>query len=169
MDDSDGTASAGMDFSGGTTDPAIEALNLAAIARAAAYRLKQQFPDVVFTSGRRDIAAQARAMASNVVSNPKWIGQTYLANDASQACQKWVDDHPEATTKDEIAAGLLSVFNSLADEQVGQISKHLTGEAFDVQPVTENADAITAAIKALPGLGKFLGREGGLVRWHAQF
>jgi hypothetical protein len=41
--------------------------------------------------------------------------------------------------------------------------------AFDVQPVTQDADAIKKSIRALAGLDKFLEMEGGLVRWHAQF
>ena len=152
-----------------TTDADIEGLNLSATAKAAAYALKKQFPDIVFTSGRRDKAAQASAMASNVVSNRKWIGQTYMSNDASKACQKWVDDNPDKKTKSEITEGLTGVLDGLTDEQLGQLSKHLSGDAFDVQPVTKDADKIKAAIKALPGLGKFLDTEGGLVRWHAQF
>lgn len=150
-------------------DPDIEALNLSDTARKAAYALKKQFPDIVFTSGRRDKAAQARAMASNVVSNRKWIEQTYISTDASKACQKWVDDNPNAKDKDSIATGLEGVLDGLTDAQLGQLSKHLSGEAFDVQPVTKDADAIKTAIQALPGLGKFLDKEGGLVRWHAQF
>jgi hypothetical protein len=151
------------------TDPDIEALSLADTAKTAAYALKKQFPDIVFTSGRRDKAEQASAMASNVVSNRQWIGQTYMSNDASKACQKWVDDHPEAKKKSEISDGLKGVLDALTDDQLGQLSKHLSGEAFDVQPVTKDADKIKAAINALPGLGKFLDKEGGLVRWHAQF
>jgi hypothetical protein len=52
--------------------------------------------------------------------------------------------------------------------KAGQISKHLTGDAFDVQPVTKNADAIKKSMRNLPG-AKFLEKEGGLVRWHVQF
>jgi hypothetical protein len=50
-------------------DSAIEKLDLAPAARAAAYELKRLHPEVVFTSGRRDKVGQARAMASNVVRN----------------------------------------------------------------------------------------------------
>lgn len=150
-------------------DANIEALDLAPVAKAAAYELKRVHPTVVFTSGRRDKAGQARAMASNVVGNRQWIKQTYLASEVCSACQKWVDDHPGATTQMQIQDGLLSVFNSLPDAQLGRISKHLSGEAFDVQPVTENAEAIKASIRGLKGLEKFLDKEGGLVRWHAQF
>ena len=145
--------------SGGTatsaTDPEIEALNLRGSARIGAYALKKAHPSVKFTSGRRDKHDQARAMASNVVRNRKWIGETYAAGTVSNACQKWVDDNPNKKTQDEIAAGLLSVMNGATDADLAKLSKHLSGDAFDVQPVE--------------GLGKFLDQEGGLVRWHAQF
>jgi hypothetical protein len=52
---------------------------------------------------------------------------------------------------------------------VSQISKHLSGEAFDVQPVKKDASKIKKTIRGLKGLTKFLDKEGGLVRWHAQF
>jgi hypothetical protein len=150
-------------------DPAIEALALAPVAEAAAYALKRLHPDVVFTSGRRDKVAQARAMASNVVGNRQWIVETYLPSPVSAACQKWVDQHPEAVTQEAIQQGLISVFDSVGDAELGRISKHLSGEAFDVQPVAANAEAIKASIRGLEGLTKFLDRAGGLERWHAQF
>jgi hypothetical protein len=108
-------------------------------------------------------------MASNVVSNRKWIVQTYKDSEARAACQKWVDEHPAATTQAQIQEGLLSVFNGLTDAQLGGVSKHLSGNAFDVQPVDQDAEAIKASIRGLKGLELFLEREGGLVRWHAQF
>jgi hypothetical protein len=150
-------------------DPAIEALDLAPVARAAAAALKRLHPGVVFTSGRRDKVAQARAMAGNVVRNRQWIGHTYLPSPVCAACQKWVDAHPQALTQEAIEQGLIGVFDSIGEAELGRISKHLSGEAFDVQPVAANAEAIKASIRALKGLTKFLDREGGLERWHAQF
>lgn len=152
-----------------TTDPDIEALDLTETARKAAYALKKAHPSVTFTSGRRDKAAQASAMASNVVENRKWIEETYAKSTAREKCQKWVDDNPEKKTKDEIAEGLEGVLDGLTDGQLGALSKHLGGAAFDVQPVDEDADAIKKTIQGLSGLDKFLDKEGGLVRWHAQF
>jgi hypothetical protein len=105
-------------------------------------------------------------MANNVVINRKWIGQTYLAG---AKLQQWVDQHPEAKTIDQITAGLEQVMNGMKEEELVKISRHLTGRAFDVRPVTANAAAIKADILKLPGLHKFLEKEGGLVRWHAQF
>ncbi len=151
------------------TDPAIEALDLAEPAKAGAAELKTKHPTIKFTSGRRSVHDQARAMASNVVQNRTWIEETYAAPAERAELQKWVDDHPEATTQDQIAVGLESVMSGWSDEQKGRLSKHFSGEAFDVQPVAQDADSIKSDIKALPGLTKFLEQEGGLVRWHAQF
>lgn len=151
------------------TDPEIEALDLSATAKAAAYELKKAHPVVSFTSGRRDKQEQAHAMASNVVSNRNWIKETYADNAASRACQKWVDDNKTKKTKDEITAGLKSVMDALSDDDLGKLSKHLSGDAFDVQPVTTDADVIKKTIRGLTGITLFLEKEGGLVRWHAQF
>lgn len=152
-----------------TKDPAIEKLDLSDTAKKAAYELKKKYPSVVFTSGRRDKEGQARAMAGNVVSNRNWIKQTYKQSEARDACQKWVDDNKDKKTKKEIGDGLTETLNGLTDEQVSKLSKHLSGDAFDVQPVDKDADEIKKTIRGLPGLDKFLDKEGGLVRWHAQF
>ena len=108
-------------------------------------------------------------MASNVVKNRRWIEQTYAASPLRARCQQWVDAHPQKTTQAEVAAGLLALFDAAPDAELGRFSKHLSGAAFDVQPVTANADAIEQTIRGLAGLDKFLDKEGGLVRWHAQF
>lgn len=152
-----------------TKDPDIEALNLAETARKAAYELKKQHASVTFTSGRRGKGDQARAMAQNVVLNRKWTEETYAKSKARDECQKWVNAHPDEKTADGIQAGLLGVLDGLTDAELSRLSKHLSGEAFDVQPVDQDADAIKTTIRGLPGLKKFLDKEGGLVRWHAQF
>lgn len=148
----------------------IESLKLSPKAKKAAELLLKQHPDIVFTSGRRDLAGQAHAMAGNVVKKRDWIEKTYRANDASKACQKWVDDHPEAKTQKQIAAGLLETFEKLGPK-AGQISRHLTGDAFDVQPVKnkEKADSIKKSIRELPDVKQFLEKEGGLEIWHVGF
>jgi hypothetical protein len=153
-------------------DPAIEALKLAPAARAAAYALKAAFPEVVFTSGRRDRGQQTHAMATNVVQKRDWIKRTYRDTPVRAALQDWVDTHPQATTVPVIAQGLLDTLDALPDAQVAELSKHLTGQAFDVEPLPEGpqAEAIKTLLENLvrPS-GKFLPMEGGLVRWHAEF
>ena len=144
----------------------IDEMNLAPTAKAAAKLLLGKHPNIEFTSGRRDVRQQAHAMAGNVTHNRKWIGNTYIKG---QKLQAWVDAHPEAVTVDQITAGLTQVMNAMSEDERSKISRHLTGRAFDVRPQKQNAKAIKADIRALPGLNKFLEREGGLVRWHAQF
>ena len=148
----------------------IEDMDLAEPARTAAKKLKKLHPAVTFTSGRRSIGDQARAMSQNVAANRKWIEQTYRATTRSAALQAWVDAHPAARSAAAIEAGLLSVMKTWTADQAAVLSKHIDGLAFDVKPVAgADAAAIKASIRALPGLKKFLETEGGLVRWHAQF
>jgi hypothetical protein len=159
-------------------DPAIELLNLSDVAKKAAYELKKKHPFVVFTSGRRDKTDQARAMASNVTEDDRdWISETYAENTASKACQKWVDNHPQAKTQAENSEGLKGVLDGLTDAQLGQLSRHLSGNAFDVQPTKKGATRIKDTMRGLVHKArmhgskhaKFLDKEGGKIRWHIQF
>ena len=104
-----------------------------------------------------------------MVLNRNWIEETYASSAVSRACQQWVDRNRDKTTKEEIQAGLLAVLNDATDAQLALLSKHLSGDAFDVQPVETDADAIKKTIRRLKGLDRFLEKEGGLIRWHAQF
>jgi hypothetical protein len=146
------------------TDADIVRLNLDPDVAEKARELRRRAPGVRFTSGRRDIRRQARAMAGNVVRRRRWIEQTYRSTPAIRALQQWVDSHPEANTADEIAAGILAVLNSLSVEQRMTISRHLSGRAFDIAP----GSAPESAVRALQPR-KFLTREGGLTIWHVDF
>ena len=77
----------------------ISSLKLSSKAKKGAEELLKLYPELEFTSGLRDLDEQASAMAGNVVSKRDWIKNTYESSDASKACQKWVDDHPEAKDK----------------------------------------------------------------------
>lgn len=148
----------------------LASLNLSPRALAAALALQAEFPDVVFTSGRRTVADQARAMAQNIVQNRRYIVETYLATAESAQLQAWVDAYPTARDAGSIAAGLAGIMAGWSDDQRGLISKHFSGDAFDIQPIPgPHGAAIEAAVLALPGLTKFLTQEAGLLRWHAQF
>ena len=146
----------------------IEELNLTPVAENAARLLQQKFPQLEFTSGRRDVPQQARAMAFNVVKtgNRQWIAGTYKA---AAKLQQWVDVHPNAKTIDEIAVGLQATLEAMPEVELLKVSKHLTGKAFDIRPEPANAEAIKNFIRTLPGLSTFLDKEAGVTRWHAQF
>jgi len=145
-------------------------LDLSPDARAAAESLVQQFgAKIIFTSGRRDISQQAAAMAPHVVKDRQWIKKTYSDPVNAAELQKWVDDHPEATTAAAIAAGLKSVMSGWAADKLRRLSWHLTGDAFDIQPVPKpEDDPVTKAIHALPHFNKFLPKEGNDIVWHVQ-
>jgi hypothetical protein len=149
----------------------VDPLKLASWAHEAALIMAAEFPTIDFTSGRRDMAAQARAMAGNVAASRSYIEDTYADTAESRSLQKWVDDHPGATTAGAITEGLKSVMKDWTDDQLAKISRHIAGLAFDVQPIGEpGASAVKNRMKTLPHLQKPpIFDEGGLVRWHAQF
>ena len=153
------------------SDAAVDALDLQPKAKAVANALKKKFAAISFTSGKRDeVEEQARAMAGNVVSNRNWITETYDDKTLAAKLQKWLDDNKEATTKDAIAKGLAETMSTWTEKEKGRLSAHFTGEAFDIQPQTDKAAEITAEAASLAKAqgGKFLEKEGGLVRWHVQ-
>lgn len=161
---------AGCDCAVSVKRSAPRSLGLVDYAQAAADALRAEFPDLVFTSGRRDSKAQARAMAGNVVRNRRWIVETYTASPQRAQLQRWVDEHPEARTAAQIGAGLEAVMADWSDAQKARLSRHFSGQAFDIHPVAgAQGTRIKAAIRRLPHLRKFLENEGGLVIWHADF
>ncbi len=144
-------------------------LQLADYVQEIVERFKADFPDLIFHSGRRDLAQQAQAMAANVVCNRRWIAETYAATPERNALQSWADSHPEAN-QETLAAGFLEIMTPWEDEQKAHLSRHFSGEAVDIQPVPgERGKEIQEAIARLPNLRKFLTREGGLTIWHAEF
>jgi hypothetical protein len=152
-----------------TTLDDIERLDLSPAARRGALALHAAHPEVRFVSGRRTLARQARAMARNIVESGdrRWIENVYVA---AAPLQAWVDAHPEAMTVDALAVGLEGTLNAMSPADQARVSKHLSGDAFDLRPVHgETEAAIRATINGLPGLVKFIDREGRLERWHVQF
>jgi hypothetical protein len=148
----------------------IDDLDLQDYVKEAAEQLLTAHPSVVFMSGRRTVKGQADAMAGNVVANRNYIEETYAASTERDVLQKWVDDHPGATSKSAISTGLEGIMNGWSDAQKRKLSLHFSGEAFDVEPVSgSDGDAIKTTIKHLPKLRRFLESEGGLTIWHAEF
>jgi hypothetical protein len=154
-------------------DPDIAVLDLAPHAEHGAQQLRDEYPTITFTSGRRNRASQAKAMATNIVksANRNWISETYVQSAARDSCQQWVDDNPDVEDIPGLTNGLRAVLDGLTDAQVGRLSKHLAGLAFDIAPVEDaNGGAdIKTFISGLQYLDKFIENEGGLTVWHLQF
>ncbi|HLQ04322.1 MAG TPA: hypothetical protein VK197_01590 [Verrucomicrobiae bacterium] len=152
-----------------TTVEDIERLDLSPAAKRGALLLREAHPQLRFLSGRRTLARQARAMARNIVESADraWIEKVYVA---AAPLQAWVSEHSEATMVEALAAGLEETLVAMSPAQQARVSKHLSGDAFDLRPVHgETEAAIRETIGGLPGLVKFIDREGGLERWHVQF
>ncbi len=139
-------------------------------ALAAANTLRGKFPNAVFTSGLRTVAEQARAMAANVAADRHWIKDTYIPSKASGACQDWVFEHPSAQLLD-IEIAITSILHGFTPDELAKLSKHLSGQAFDVLPIAGRVGLpIKNELRALAAKygGKFLEHEGSLSRWHWQ-
>jgi len=148
----------------------IDALDLSPAARKAAEHLKSRFPAVQITSGRRTREDQARALARNVQAQRDFIATGYKDSSVKRACQEWVEANPEAITEGDLTAGLLAVLQRFDLPALTKLSKHFSGDAFDVKPPALNPDDIKTEMQKLPGLDKFMERrDGSVVRWHAQF
>lgn len=119
------------------------------------------------TSGHRNIAGQARAMAVNTAQRRDFIGKTYLHGAELQAL---VDAHPEWVTVERLGEEL---YRAMMIDGMGQnISHHLQlpCHCFDLAPSSLN-DEIRARIKMYQFeqvITKVLWREGGLLRCHIE-
>jgi hypothetical protein len=136
-----------------------------------ATELLRRFPDAELTSGKRDLKEQAAAMATNVLKERGWIGATYKPSPVSQALHAWALEKRHVRVKGDLAFGLLDMMRRFTPFELGKLSLHLTGEAFDVRPMNTargmSLKKYLAEAAADKG-GKFLEREGGLIRWHWQ-
>lgn len=138
---------------------------------AVARGLVEEFGAAVirFTSGRRSRYQQAQAMAHNIVlAGRSWVRRTYRPSPVRDAVEDWLREHPEAKTLDEITSGIALVLEAFTDDDLRQLSRHMSGEAVDIDPIEgPMGERVHARLMELPGV-KFLDREGGLVRWHLQ-
>ena len=146
-------------------DPAIDVLELAPDVAQKALALKAACPQVLFTSGRRSIPQQARAMARNSLGRPQYIAQTYADCAAKRALVAWLEAHPHVRTLPQLAAGFEQVMRAQPATELVHLSLHLIGRAFDVKPGSATLPAIQALAPS-----RFLTNEAGLTRcWHIQF
>ena len=114
----------------------IDELKLAPNARRAAEIILAEHPYAEFTSGRRDVLDQARAMAQNVVAvGPQWIYKTY--NSKQPRMVKVMMGHMEENP-DRVKSPLLLTedFHQIIHEYfMPEFMKfpHFQGRAFDIR------------------------------------
>ena len=159
----------------------LDEMRLSPNARYAAQLVLARHPSVVFTSGRRDVREQAKAMAANTLRyGVAWLGQTYKNRQMVEELESWMEQNLEKTASLSMLAE--GFYLTLQSTQAGQLSQfpHCRGDAFDIQcpryadgRINEGeTSAIRTVIETLPqecGLQLILTREGQHRVIHAQF
>lgn len=160
----------------------IKELRLSPLAEAAAVHVLAKHPEIVFTSGRRDLASQARAMAANAITfGPTWLNDTYKNKRLVNHLMTYMEENPEE-------CGDPARLGARFHEQMTEYFKedfekfpHLRGDAFDIRyPRLKNGlydrpagDRIMKTLRSLPEYGIpvdwVTDQEGKLVVIHAQF
>ena len=159
----------------------IDQLHLSPHAKRAAELVLADHPDVLFTSGRRDVRTQAAAMATNTIRyGVGWLGQTYKNQSMVQELEQWMEEHLDQTAS--VKAMTEGFYASLVSGQAGALTQfpHCRGDAFDIHcpqfehdQIDERAvNAMVYTIQQLPfalGLEYVTSREGAHRVIHAQF
>lgn len=149
--------------------PEVHELNLARDPKRAAIELKTKHPGIIFTAGRRTVEDEAKTMAAQVAKRRTWIADNYPESPVHRRLQDWVVQNPTALSEEEIARGLALIMTNFTDGERGQVSGHLVGMAFDIQPPATDTDKIKAEIKNLPHIERLLENIEGENSWHIQF
>lgn len=160
----------------------IQELRLSHIAERAARLVLERHPEVVFTSGRRDLMDQARAMAQNAVTfGATWLDDTYKNKRIVHHLMTYMEENPDHCRDAKILGH--HFYEQLQEHFAGEYAKfpHLRGDAFDIRyPRLKNGlydrpsgDRIMATLRSLPEHGIAIDwvtdREGALTVIHAQF
>jgi hypothetical protein len=123
------------------------------------------------TSGKRTREDQAAAMAANEWRSRGWIAATYVDSKVKRAIVRATERAWSGAkcTRQKLQTAILLAMNVFTDVELGALTLHMAGMAFDVRPRPEKpAIAVYLAAEALRLGGKFLDREGGLLRYHWQ-
>lgn len=148
----------------------IDQLNLSPVMDQRARELQIAFPSVIYLSGRRDVRAQAHAMATHVVTDKHWIARVYLH---AADLQTSVDTYLGPWNVQALEHLLFTRMMAMAPDVLARVSDHLSGNAVDLLPLedangqmTPTGQAVYQWIYDCPDTKKFLMREGGKVIWH---
>ena len=153
----------------------IAQMKLSPNARKGAEWVRDRYPAIVFTSGRRDPLDQSRVMAENIVRYGRvWLTKTYKPSPIIDTLTDWLTKNPDVTSAKLIAHGFYDCLLACHSGHLTKLSKHLTGDAWDAAwPGDELGKKICSDMQInMPieyGLQKIIDREGGLRIIHAQF
>ena len=147
----------------------ISQMDLTPLMEQRAKQLESAFPNLIkWTSGRRTVYAQARAMAVNHLHDPV----RYLVSQYTNG-KKFVEALSMAPITGSVE-GVTNIFYELMIRNPEIVkSTHYEGRAVDIQPIedangepTKDGHKVIAWINACPDTEDFRTREGTLPRWH---
>jgi hypothetical protein len=159
----------------------IDQMQLGPNAKAAAEYVRAAHPEACFTSGRRDLGGQARAMAANVIRyGSAWLRDTYRDPALVSLLMTYTEEHVEQCSEVKLLAK--GFYDTLIEHYAESLTRfpHLRGDAFDCAwPRLGNGlidrprgEAICRTIEQVPvqlGLKMILKKEGRLEIIHAEF
>lgn len=147
----------------------IATMRLAPIMELRARELELAFPNlIVWTSGRRTVFEQARAMAVNHLNDPvRYLRTQYLRG------SEFVHALEMAPATGSVD-GVTNIFYELMIRNPGIVhSPHFDGDAVDLRPMedsdgdpTQDGQKVILWIKTCHDTDDFRTREGDLPRWH---
>jgi hypothetical protein len=150
----------------------FDQLNLTGSALYAATKIKERFPNVIFTGGIRTLDSQARAVAKNIYTsqNSSWVGATYRDSAFIRKLNQEIINN-WASIKGSESLILQKINEIFRKDNAGakSMSKHLSGYAFDLRVNCVNYNELNSFVRTLPGFHQFLTQEGGLAVWHLEF
>lgn len=138
----------------------------------------RRWPTVVIVSSLRATSSQAHAMATNVIEHAaknegerNWIELTYFPSLAARRCNAWALQND--VSLERMAEAFTSILEQLPDGEIEHLSKHLAApgrkaRAVDFEPPGSPELCAYLEAEAKARGGRFLQREGGLVRCHWQ-
>lgn len=135
-----------------------------------------RWPWLTVTSGRRTLAQQITAMATNVSRYGRlWIARTYRPTPLIESMTQWLLAQPEGElTPEAIRSGLMGLAEQAPDQHWMRLSRHLSGDAWDLAWPGEKlgvsiAETIRLEMPKPYQLDRVLTNEGGLRLLHVQF
>lgn len=171
----------------------ITALRLAPTAKAVAIELQTRYPAVVFRRGRWTVADQAQQMILNLVetyrkaapdqdgeinrlhlimtlANRNSFGTNSRSSDTlRERLRALLDGDADQLTQQGLQLQLESLISNLSQPELHDLSPHLTGNAFDIEPLFATPATLRQFLAEMPYACDFdIEPEGNDQLWHIQ-
>jgi len=151
----------------------ITALKLAPPAKAIAMELQTKYPGVKFRRGRWTVAEKAQEMTLNLLetyrkaaadesenlnrerlimtlANPNSFGTNSRSDVVRLGLVAWLDGDGNQITQQELQLQLERLIARLTEAELNDLSMHLTGSAFDIEPLFAEPTTLKQVLEKMP-------------------